>query len=55
VLDYANVEPNPARDKRVKLPVLEPEEINPPTTRQLLAVLDKVTKCWVLRSSSSSR
>jgi integrase len=48
VLDYAEVEPNPARDKRVKLPELEWEEINPPTGKQFLAVLDKVTKRWVL-------
>jgi integrase len=48
VLDFAEVEPNPARDKRVKLPEIEAEEINPPTARQFLAVLDKLTKRWVL-------
>ncbi len=48
VLDYAGVEPNPARDKRVKLPELEPEEINPPTTKQLLAMLERVSNRWVL-------
>jgi integrase len=48
VLDFAEAEPNPARDKRVKLPELEAEEINPPTAKQFLAVLDKVTKQWVL-------
>jgi integrase len=48
VLDYAEVEPNPARDKRVKLPALEPEQINPPTAKQFLAVLDKVSARWVL-------
>lgn len=31
VLDFAEVSPNPARDKRVKLPREEPEEFDPPT------------------------
>lgn len=30
VLDFAGVSPNPARDKRVKLPREEPEEVEPP-------------------------
>jgi integrase len=30
VLDFAGVTPNPARDKRVKLPREEPEEVQPP-------------------------
>lgn len=39
VLDFAGVEPNPARDKRtVKLPRETKTEINPPTVDQLLAV-----------------
>jgi integrase len=38
-LDFAGVEPNPARDKRtVKLPREAKTEINPPTVDQLLAV-----------------
>jgi integrase len=48
VLDYAGLEPNPARDKRVRLPELELVEINPPTTKQLLAVLERVSDRWVL-------
>ena len=48
VLDYAGCEPNPARDKRVKLPPIEAEEINPPSARTLLAVLDKLAPRWVL-------
>jgi integrase len=48
VLDFTEVEPNPARDKRVRLPELEAEEINPPNGKQFLAVLDKLTKRWVL-------
>lgn len=48
VLDFAEVDPNPARDKRVRLPELEPEEISQPTAQQFLTVLDKVSKRWVL-------
>ncbi len=48
VLDYAGCEPNPARDKRVKLPELKQEEINPPTTKQFLAVLERLSDRWVL-------
>ena len=39
VLDFAHVEPNPARDKqRVRLPYEELEEINPPTAGHVEAV-----------------
>jgi integrase len=38
ILDDAGVTPNPARDKHVRLPREEPEEINPPTTAHLEAV-----------------
>jgi integrase len=38
VLDFASVEPNVARDKRVKLPREEAEEINPPTAEHVAAV-----------------
>jgi integrase len=38
VLDDAGVSPNPARDKHVRLPREEPEEINPPTAAHLEAV-----------------
>ena len=31
VLDHAGVDPNPARDRSIKLPREEPEEINPPS------------------------
>src|SRR5262249_25791715 len=31
VLDHAGIEPNPARDRRVKLPREEQEEMQPPT------------------------
>jgi integrase len=41
--DYAGVQPNPARDKRFKLPKVEHEETNPPPTEHLLAILERVT------------
>ncbi len=37
VLDFAEVEPNPARDKRVKLPRVESPEIEPPSGEQVEA------------------
>jgi integrase len=48
VLDYAGLEPNPARDRRVRLPRIEQEEINPPSARQFLAILEKATPRWRL-------
>ena len=39
VLDFAGVEPNPARDRSVRLPVEDPEELTPPTAAHVLAVL----------------
>jgi hypothetical protein len=38
VIDDAGVSPNPARDKHVRLPREEPEEINPPTAPHLESV-----------------
>src|SRR5262245_50204588 len=40
LLDYAGVDPNPARDKRVKLPTVVVEEPCPPTAGQFLTMLD---------------
>jgi integrase len=48
LLDFAGVDPNPARDKRVKLPALVVEEPQPPTAKQFLAMLDAVPSRWVL-------
>lgn len=48
ILDHAGVEPNPARDKRVKKPAIIVEEPNPPTAKQVLAILDACPKRWVL-------
>lgn len=38
VLDFAGVSPNPARDKRIKLPREEPEEVQPPHADHVEAV-----------------
>jgi integrase len=48
VLDFAGVEPNPARDNRVKLPKVVDLEPNPPTGKQFLTILDNVGEQWVL-------
>ena len=40
VLDHAGVEPNPARDPRIKLPKNVRDEPNPPTMEHFLAILD---------------
>jgi integrase len=42
LLDHAGVEPNPARDPRVKLPKQVREEVNPPPAEHLLAILDEL-------------
>jgi integrase len=36
--DHAGITPNPARDKLVRLPYSEEEEINPPTAAQIVSV-----------------
>jgi integrase len=38
IFDYAAIEPNPARSKRVKLPLEEPDEIEPPVAEHVEAV-----------------
>lgn len=38
VLDHASVEPNPTRDRQVRLPREDEEEINPPTAEHVEAV-----------------
>jgi integrase len=46
LLDHAGVEPNPARDKRVKLPRVA--EIEPPTAEQVEAIVANVKPRWRL-------
>lgn len=48
VLDYAGVDPNPARDPRVRLPKQVREEPNPPSAEHFLAVLDALGAKWRL-------
>jgi integrase len=42
VFDFAGVEPNPARDRKVKLPREEPEEPNPPGAVDVEAVFRRI-------------
>jgi integrase len=44
VLDHAGVDPNPARDKQVRLPRAEEEEINPPTAAHVEAVYPRMPR-----------
>jgi integrase len=48
LLDFAGVDPNPARDKRVKLPPIVKEEPQPPTAKQFLAILGAAPQRWRL-------
>jgi integrase len=48
LLDYAGLDENPARDKRVKLPTVVVEEPQPPTAKQFLAILDRLPQRWRL-------
>ena len=43
VLDFAGVEPNPARSQRLRLPRADSEEVNPPTFQHVAALLDAIT------------
>jgi hypothetical protein len=42
VLDYAGVNPNPVRDKRVELPVADEREVSPPSDEHVLAILERL-------------
>jgi integrase len=48
ILDFADVEPNPARDRRVKLPSIVSEEPKPPTAKHVLAIIEHVPTHWRL-------
>jgi integrase len=39
ILDFAEVEPNPARDKRVKLPKIEVSVVEPPSAEQVETII----------------
>jgi hypothetical protein len=40
--DYIGLDPNPAKDDRVKAPKLVTEEVNPPTAEHFLAIVDAI-------------
>jgi integrase len=44
VLDFAGVDPNPARDRRVKLPQVVEEEPEPPSASDFLTILGRVPR-----------
>jgi len=48
VLDFAGVEPNPARDRRVRLPKIETTVVEPPTAAQVDAILAHSPSRWRL-------
>jgi integrase len=48
VLDFAGVEPNPARDPRVKLPRVEATTVEPPSAAQVEAILAHSPPRWKL-------
>ena len=48
VVDFAEVEPNPARSPRVKVPALKREELVPPSREEFDALLDKLAAKMVL-------
>jgi integrase len=48
LLDFAQVEPNPARDPRVKLPKHTREEPNPPSAEHLVTILKAMPERWRL-------
>jgi integrase len=48
LLDFAGIEPNPARNKHVRLPRVEVDEVDPPTAKQTLAILERVGRRWLL-------
>jgi integrase len=41
-LDHAGIEPNPARDRSIKLPREEPEQINPPSAADVETVFRRI-------------
>jgi integrase len=48
VLDFAGIDPNPARDGRVKLPRIETTTVEPPTAEQVEAIIAHSPSRWKL-------
>ena len=44
LLDYIGLDPNPAKDERVKVPKRVGEEVNPPSAEHFLAILDAIVQ-----------
>jgi integrase len=48
VLDFADLDPNPARDRRVKLPRPEENVPNPPTSAEVATIIENAPRRWRL-------
>lgn len=48
VLDFAGIEPNPARDRSVRLPKIETAIVEPPSSEQVQTIIDHVPSRWRL-------
>jgi integrase len=48
ILDYAEIDPNPARHASIRLPKQEREIIQPPSAEELRKLLEQVGERWVL-------
>lgn len=48
VLDHARVDPNPARDRSIRFPRVEREVVQPPSSREVRAILEHVPERWRL-------
>jgi integrase len=48
VLDFADIDPNPARDSRVKLPREESIVVEPPSAADVAAIVERVAEPWRL-------
>jgi integrase len=48
IFDFADIEPNPARDKRINLPSIVQDEVNPPTAGHFLSMLEAMpSRYWL--------
>jgi integrase len=48
ILDHAGVDPNPARDRQVRLPRIETPVVEPPSAEQVEAMLAHIPRRWRL-------
>jgi integrase len=48
ILDFAGIEPNPARDRNVRLPRIEAPVVEPPTQQHVEAIIATVPPRWRL-------